>query len=93
MAVAIGEGGSAGSCRRWRRSEWSAVVAGAGRCSDGGSGCEQVRMARAAVAQAGLGIGRAAAVQGCGEPGLGCSSRTVGRLGKPGLSTAGEGRR
>ena len=93
MVVAIGEGGSAGSCRRWRRSERPAVVAGAGRCSDGGSVCEQVRLARAPVAQAGLGIGRAAAVLGCEEPGLGCSSRTAGRLGKPGLATAGEGRR
>ena len=69
------------------------MVAGAGRRSDSGSGCEQVRLERAAVAQAGLGIGRAAAVQGCGKPGLSCSSRAVGRLGKPGLATAGEGRR
>ena len=59
MAVAIGAGGTgwcgsrdggAGSCRRWRRSKRPAVVASAGRRSDGGSGCEQVRLARAVVA-------------------------------------------
>ena len=73
--MAIGDGG-AGSCRQWRRSERPAVVAGAGRRSDGGSRCEKVRLARAAVAQ-GSGYGAGAAE----------------RLGKPGLGTAGEGRR
>ena len=75
MAVAIGDGG-AGSCRWWWCSERTAVVAGAGRRSDGGSGCEKVRLARAAVAQ-----------------GSGCGARAVERLGKPGLGTAGDGRR
>ena len=59
VAVAIGDGG-AGSCRRWRRSERPAVVAGAVRHRNGSSGCEKVRMARAAVAQ-GSGCGACAA--------------------------------
>ena len=76
-AVAIGAGGSgwcgsgdggAGSCRWWRRSERPAVVAGAGRRSDGGSGCEQVQLARAAVAQ-GTGCG-ARTEERLGKPGL-----------------------
>ena len=81
VAVAIGAGGSGwcgsgdggpGSCRRWRCSEQPAVVAGAGRRSDGCSGCEQVRLARAAVAQ-GTGCG-SRAVERLGKPGL----RTAG---------------
>ena len=75
VAVAIGEGG-AGSCRGWRSSERPAVVAGARRRSDGGSGCEKVRLARAAMAQ-----------------GSGCGAGAAERLAKPGLGTAGEGRR
>ena len=48
--VASGDG-SDRSCRRWKQkrqwlSQGSAVVAGAGRRSDGGSGCEQVRRCR-----------------------------------------------
>ena len=39
VAVAIGAGGSGGSCLWWRRCERSAMVAGAGRRSVGGSGC------------------------------------------------------
>ena len=52
------------------------MVAGAGRRSDGGSGCEQMRLTRVAMAQ-----------------GSGCGARAAEKLGKPGLGTAGEGRR
>ena len=46
VAVAIGAGGSGGSCLWWRHSERSAMVASAGRRSVGGSGCEQARWKR-----------------------------------------------
>ena len=50
--------------------------AGGGGAVNGRSGCEQVRLARVAVAQ-----------------GTGCGAHAAERLGKPGLGTAGEGRR
>ena len=72
--MAIGAGGSGGSSRRWRCSERSAVVAGAGRCSVGGSGCEQARWKWKRKSSATGESGSA------GEAGLGQGSRA--RLGE-----------